>query len=90
MVGRSKRRVRTGLGGENCAPAEQRRGRSIHSLQPAEWETTKMAASLKASFGLGYADSFAAALAQSSAATLVAADHDFDKVEKVVQVVQLL
>jgi predicted nucleic acid-binding protein len=53
-------------------------------------DTTKLAANLKATHALGYADAFAAALAQRSAAKLVAADRDFDKVAGLIGMVQLL
>jgi predicted nucleic acid-binding protein len=56
----------------------------------ADRKITKLAAALKATLGMGYADSFAAALAQNSAAMLVAADRDFDKVKDFIPVLQLL
>jgi predicted nucleic acid-binding protein len=53
-------------------------------------EITKAAANLKASHGLGYADSFAAALAHNSRAKLVTADRDFSKVAALIEIVWLL
>jgi predicted nucleic acid-binding protein len=45
----------------------------------ADMTLARQAASLKAQFNLPYADSFAAALAQSQKATLVTSDKDFER-----------
>jgi len=52
----------------------------------ADRPLTLAAARLKAFTGLGYADSFAAAVAQQLDATLVTGDPDFEKVESIVAV----
>jgi predicted nucleic acid-binding protein len=62
--------------------------RYIHALQhavtivEAGTERTLDAARLKHQYKLGYADSFAAALALELRATLVSADPEFDKIGK--------
>ncbi len=43
--------------------------------------TTKLAAALKATYRLPYADCFAAAVAQQREATLVTTDKDFNRVQ---------
>ena len=48
--------------------------------------TTKLAAALKATYRLPYADCFAAAVAQQRKATLVTADKDFAPVEEQVSI----
>ncbi len=53
-------------------------------------EVTKRAAIFKATLAMPYADSFAAALAERTDATVVTADRDFDKVGGLVRLVQLL
>jgi uncharacterized protein with PIN domain len=52
----------------------------------ADVNLAKLAASLKAQLNLPYADCFAAALAQSSRATLVAGDKDFESAETAVKI----
>jgi len=49
-------------------------------------EMTKLAATLKAQYGLPYADCFAGALAQAQKATLVTSDKDFQRVAAAVKV----
>jgi predicted nucleic acid-binding protein len=67
---------------------EQRALQYIQALQhavkivEADAHRTIRAAILKHQYKLGYADSFAAALAQESNATLVSADPDFEKIGK--------
>jgi predicted nucleic acid-binding protein len=46
----------------------------------ADFELTRLAASLKAQYKLPYADCFAAALTQARRATLVTSDRDFESV----------
>lgn len=53
---------------------------NIVTIVEADLERTMEAARLKQQYSLGYADSFAAALALSYKATLVSADPDFEKV----------
>lgn len=55
---------------------------NIVTIVEADLERTMEAARLKQQYNLGYADSFAAALALSSKATLVSADPDFEKIGK--------
>jgi len=55
----------------------------------AGFELTRLAASLKAIYGLPYADCFAASLAESRKALLVTSDKDFARVESVVKIVWL-
>jgi predicted nucleic acid-binding protein len=52
------------------------------TIVDADVSQTIHAATLKHKYGLGYADSFAAALALSSKATLVSADPSFERVGK--------
>jgi predicted nucleic acid-binding protein len=67
---------------------EQRAFQYIQALQhavtliDADANKTIEAATLKHQYKLGYADSFAAALALSSKATLVSADPSFEKIGK--------
>jgi predicted nucleic acid-binding protein len=55
----------------------------------ADRERATRAAELKASHGLGYADSFAAELALDNAATLVTADPEFAKIGKRLTILSL-
>jgi predicted nucleic acid-binding protein len=55
----------------------------------ADFELTRLAASLKAVHGLPYADCFAAALAQSHKAPLVTSDKDFERIESLLKIVWL-
>jgi len=55
----------------------------------ADFELTRLAASLKAVHGLPYADCFAAALAQSHKAVLVTGDKDFERIESLLKIVWL-
>jgi predicted nucleic acid-binding protein len=55
----------------------------------ADFELTRLAASLKAVHGLRYAGCFAAALAHSRKAPLVTSDRDFERIESLVRVVWL-
>lgn len=55
----------------------------------ADMELTKLAASLKATHNLPYADCFAAALAQSRKATLITRDKDFQQVGTALRIVWL-
>jgi predicted nucleic acid-binding protein len=50
------------------------------TVVPVDRERATIAGELKAVHGLGYADSFAASLAQELRATLITADQDFRKV----------
>jgi predicted nucleic acid-binding protein len=59
------------------------------NFQPVELELAIDAARLKQKYKLGYADSFAAALAISRDATLVSADPDFEKVGKSLKLLKL-
>lgn len=52
------------------------------ALVPVDVELARVAAEFKASHKLPYADCFAAALAQSRKASLLASDRDFSQVEK--------
>ncbi|MBB6142225.1 putative nucleic acid-binding protein [Silvibacterium bohemicum] len=52
------------------------------SISGVDFDQTLRAAALKHRYKLGYADSFAAELALSSAATLVSADPSFEKIGK--------
>jgi len=52
------------------------------ALLPVDVELARVAAEFKASHKLPYADCFAAALAQSRKASLLASDRDFSQVEK--------
>jgi predicted nucleic acid-binding protein len=67
---------------------EQRASHAIQGLRhvatiiEADLSLTIEAAALKHHYKLGYADSFAAALALSYKATLVSADPDFEKIGK--------
>jgi predicted nucleic acid-binding protein len=67
---------------------EQRAFQYVHALQhavtmiDADANRTIEAAKLKHQYKLGYADSFAAALAIASKATLVSADPSFEKIGK--------
>jgi predicted nucleic acid-binding protein len=56
--------------------------RQVISIADADVERTTQAAVLKYRYKLGYADSFAAALAIEYSATLVSADPSFEKLEK--------
>ncbi len=55
----------------------------------ANFEITKMAASIKAETRLPYADSFAAALSKLRDASLATADADFDKVSDQIVLLKL-
>jgi tRNA(fMet)-specific endonuclease VapC len=55
-------------------------------LVPAERDLTVAAAHIKASHAVAYADAFAAALAQQSAATLVTGDPEFELLEDVLTI----
>jgi ribonuclease VapC len=55
----------------------------------ADFELTRLAASLKAVHSLPYADCFAAALAESRKAPLVTGDKDFARVESILKIVWL-
>jgi predicted nucleic acid-binding protein len=55
----------------------------------ADFELTRLAASLKALHGLPYAVCFAAALAQLRKAPLVTSDRDFERIESLVKIVWL-
>jgi len=67
---------------------EQRAIQYIQALQhavtmmDADMNRTMQAATLKHQYKIGYADSFAAALALESRATLVSADPSFEKIGK--------
>lgn len=67
---------------------EQRATQYIQALQhavtmmDADMNRTMQAATLKHQYKIGYADSFAAALALESRATLVSADPSFEKIGK--------
>ena len=56
--------------------------RQVISIADADMERTTQAAILKYRFKLGYADSFAAALAMEYDATVVSADPSFEKLGK--------
>ena len=56
--------------------------RQVISIADADMERTTQAAILKYRFKLGYADSFAAALAMEHDATVVSADPSFEKLGK--------
>ena len=47
-----------------------------------DWPTTQIAARFKAQGGISYADCFAAALAQTTKATLVTGDHEFKQLDQ--------
>jgi ribonuclease VapC len=74
---------------------EQRALHYIQALQhavtmiDADTKRTIQAATLKHQFKLGYADSFAAALALESGATLVSADPGFEKAGKALKWMRL-
>ena len=53
----------------------------------ADFELTRLAASLKAKHGLPYADCFAASLAESRKAPLVTGDKDFERIESLLKIV---
>jgi predicted nucleic acid-binding protein len=55
----------------------------------ADFGVTQLAASLKAAYGLPYADCFAAALAQMRKALLVTGDKDFARVKSFLKIVWL-
>jgi len=57
-------------------------GRLPIEVIDVDMPTAKQAAALKATFGLPYADCFAAALAQQRKATLATADKDFARLQK--------
>lgn len=59
--------------------------RQVISIADAEMERTTQAAILKCRYKLGYADSFAAALAMEYDATVVSADPSFEKLGKKVK-----
>lgn len=56
---------------------------------PADQELTFMAAHLKATKKMSYADCFAAALAQRKKASLVTGDKEFKEVEKQIKIIWL-
>lgn len=55
----------------------------------ADFELTRLAASLKARHDLPYADCFTAALAESRKAPLVTSDKDFERIESLLKIVWL-
>lgn len=55
-------------------------------IEEANYEATRMAAELKAQFGLPYADCFAASLARRKDAPVLTADADFKVVKGLVAV----
>jgi predicted nucleic acid-binding protein len=55
-------------------------------IEDANYEATRMAAELKAQFGLPYADCFAASLARRKDAPVLTADADFKAVKGLVTV----
>jgi ribonuclease VapC len=55
-------------------------------IVPVERELALMAAHIKAEHAISYADAFAAALAQHSAATLVTGDPEFKRLEGVLDI----
>lgn len=65
--------------GEEIAFKHVRAIQQVISLVDADWEQTVQAAILKHHYKLGYADSYAAALAIERKATLVSADTAFRK-----------
>ena len=56
------------------------------SVVDVDWEITRSAAQLKAQYKLGFADSYAAALAKLRGAELVTRDNDFKKLGREVKV----
>jgi predicted nucleic acid-binding protein len=56
---------------------------------PADLELTRLAAEIKAQHKLGYADSFAAALAVVRRAEILTADADFRRIQSQVRVTLL-
>lgn len=77
------------LAGEADAISAFHELRNIISFVPVELEQAIAAAKIKAQFKLGYADSFAAALAIRENCVLVTADPDFDKLGKSLKLLKL-
>jgi predicted nucleic acid-binding protein len=81
-------RIEVTIVGNRQHIGEQRAFHYVQALQhavtmiDADASRTIQAATLKHQYKLGYADSFAAALALESRATLVSADASFEKVGK--------
>ena len=55
-------------------------------IVPADKELTLMAAGIKASHPMSYADCFAAALAQKNRGELVTGDREFEEIEKEISI----
>jgi uncharacterized protein len=55
----------------------------------ADLAQAELAATLKHKYKIGYADSFAAALALTRPATLVTSDPEFDKLERQIKILRL-
>jgi ribonuclease VapC len=75
--------------GFDHAAADMKALRSLIETVPTDEAVTEAAASLKFRYKLGYADSFAAALALRTKATLVTADPEFAKLGKQLKVLAL-
>ncbi len=64
-------------------------GTRIQVEVDADIELTRIAARFKAKGGISYADCFAAALAKHNKATLLTGDHEFEQLEKEIEIVWL-
>lgn len=56
------------------------------SIEPVNWQLTRIAAGFKAPGGISYADCFAAALAKQKKATLVTGDPEFRRLEGEIEI----
>jgi uncharacterized protein len=69
-------------GAEKAESVVQMLDEFFFEMPPVDVETSLLAAKLKASHGLGYADAFAAALALGRKGDLVTGDKEFKAIEK--------
>lgn len=56
------------------------------SIDPVDWQLTRIAAGFKVFGGISYADCFAAALAKQKKATLVTGDPEFRRLEGEIEI----
>jgi ribonuclease VapC len=59
------------------------------TIEPADWELTRLAASLKVGHRLSYADCFAAALAKREDTSLVTGDKEFEQLAESIDILWL-
>jgi len=76
-------------GTKGCEGAQHFERTMPLDIAPLDRELAEAAAQLKATYNLGLADAFAAALAQSKKAELITADTDFKPLQKEIKIAWL-